>query len=44
MTSILKPGRAVQATLEDHRWVSADTLVLPEMQPCITFLGQLIGG
>lgn len=43
MTAVLKPGRAVPATLEDHRWVSEQTLDLAEMNPCISFLAELLG-
>lgn len=42
MGAFLKPGRTIQTTLEDHRWVSEATLLLPELQPLVGFLGMLL--
>lgn len=43
MSAILKPGRAVQATLEDHQWLSNHTLKLPRIAALLKFLGDLTG-
>lgn len=42
MGAFLKPGKTIQTTLEDHRWVSEATLLLPELQPLVRFLGTLL--
>lgn len=40
--ALLKPGKPIQATIEDHRWVSQASLELAELQPCIRFLQALL--
>lgn len=42
MTSMLKPGRQVTATLEDHRWVSDETQTAECLAPCLAFLRALL--
>lgn len=42
VAAVLKPGKAIQATLKDHRWVSQDTLAAPELAPTIAFLQRLL--
>lgn len=42
VAAILKPGKAIQATLKDHRWISKETLSAPELAPTIEFLQRLL--
>lgn len=41
VSAVLKPGRAIQATLQDHRWISRDTLEHPAVVPSVQFLERL---
>jgi len=41
VSAVLKPGRAIQATLQDHRWISEDTLEHPEIAPSVRFIERL---
>lgn len=43
MGAILKPGRPLQATLEDHRWIEPRTLALSRIQALVGFLVSLVG-
>jgi hypothetical protein len=43
MVALLKPGKAVQTSTQDHRWVSARTLELPRVAACLKFLAELTG-
>lgn len=42
VAAVLKPGKAIQATLKDHRWISQDTLAGPELAPTIVFLQRIL--
>ncbi|HEY4117633.1 MAG TPA: DUF3226 domain-containing protein [Byssovorax sp.] len=42
MTAMLKPGKAIQTSITDHRWVSDETTGLAEFQPLIAFLDALL--
>lgn len=42
MTAVLKPGKAIQASLEDHRWVSDETRDVPGLRACVGFLAELL--
>lgn len=42
ITAVLKPGKSVQTSLDDNRWVSASTIALAPLQPCLDFLSKLI--
>lgn len=42
VAAVLKPGKAIQATLKDHRWISKETLSAPELAPTIEFLQRLL--
>ncbi len=42
VAAVLKPGKAIQATLKDHRWISQDTLSGPELAPTIAFLQWIL--
>lgn len=42
MTAFLKPGKAIQASIEDHRWVGIETLALTRMTAIQQFLLSLI--
>lgn len=42
VAAILKPGKAIQATLRDHRWISPETLQTTEVKPTIDFLERLL--
>jgi len=41
MTSILKPGKAVQVSIQDNRWLRGHALSLPRIQSVQTFLKSL---
>jgi hypothetical protein len=41
--AILKPGKPIQATIEDHRWIALDTLKLPRIAALLKFLSELTG-
>lgn len=43
MSAVLKPGKAIQVSLEDNRWVSAATKDVPGLRACVAFLGALLG-
>lgn len=42
MTAILKPGKSMQVSLEDNRWVTKETKAIPGLQPCVAFLNALL--
>ena len=42
VAAVLKPGKAIQATLKDHRWISQATLAAPELTPTIAFLQRIL--
>lgn len=42
MSSILKPCKPIQATLEDHRWIEPRTLALPRVEALVRFLTALV--
>ncbi len=42
MGAFLKPGKAIQNSIQDHRWVSETTLRLPQLEPLVTFLDELL--
>jgi hypothetical protein len=41
VSAVLKPGRAIQTTLQDHRWISKDTLEHPALAPSVRFVERL---
>jgi len=43
MTAVLKPGKPIQASIEDHRWIEPRTLALPRVAAVARFLQELIG-
>lgn len=43
MGAVLKPGKPIRATLEDHRWIEPRTLALPRIQAVLQFLTGLVG-
>jgi hypothetical protein len=43
MIAFLRPGKPTQASIEDHRWVGKETLVLPRMAAVQKFLLDLVG-
>ncbi len=43
MSAFLKPGKPIQASIEDHRWVGKETLALPRMAAIQKFLVDLVG-
>ncbi|WP_437939471.1 DUF3226 domain-containing protein [Sorangium sp. So ce341] len=43
MAAVLKPGKATQVSLEDHRWVSDATKNHEALAPCLDFLRALVG-
>jgi hypothetical protein len=42
MTAVLKPGKSMQVSLEDNRWVSEQTKALACLQPSLAFLSALL--
>ena len=42
IATILRPGRAVQASLQDNRWLSDATLMLPRVRAVQEFLVDLL--
>jgi len=42
ISSVLKPMRAIQNSIEDNRWVSDETLTLTNVQSVENFLEQLL--
>lgn len=42
MTAVLKPGKSVQVSLDDNRWVSEQTVGLACLQPALGFLSALL--
>jgi hypothetical protein len=42
MTAVLKPGKSMQVSLEDGRWVCNETKAAQCLQPCIRFLDSLL--
>lgn len=43
MSSILKPGKAVQNTIRDNRWICSESIKEPFLQPFDAFLLDLLG-
>jgi hypothetical protein len=43
MGAVLKPGKPIQASLEDHRWIEPRTLALPRVAAVLRFLAELTG-
>jgi hypothetical protein len=41
MSSILRPGKAIQVSIHDNRWLEGEALNLPVIQVISTFLNQL---
>ena len=42
ISSILKPGRAIQNSIQDNRWLDGEAMNLPVMQSVSVFLQQLL--
>lgn len=42
MGAFLKPEKAIQASLQDHRWVSTQTIERPALTPLVGFLKMLL--
>lgn len=43
MSALLKPGKAVQASIHDNAWVGEATQAAPGLQPLLVFLDALLG-
>lgn len=43
MANILKPGKSVQVSIQDNRWLEGDALNLPVVRAISDFLAQLLG-
>ncbi len=43
MGAVLKPGKPIQASIEDHHWIEPRTLALPRVAAIVQFLGELLG-
>jgi len=41
IANVLRPGKSVQVSIQDNRWVTAETLTLPSMAPLDQFLQDL---
>ena len=42
VSSILKPGKAIQVSIQDNRWLEGPTLALPRVTAVTAFLRQLL--
>lgn len=42
MASILKPGKAIQVSIQDNRWLEGDALHLPRIAALSAFLNELL--
>jgi hypothetical protein len=42
ISSILKPGKAIQVSIQDNRWLKDDALNLPRVKAVQTFLAELL--
>lgn len=42
ITSVLKPGRAMQVSIQDNRWLDQAALTLPRITAILSFLQQLL--
>jgi hypothetical protein len=42
LSSVLKPGKAIQVSIQDNRWFEGDALKLPRVASMSTFLHQLL--
>ncbi len=40
--SVLRPGRAIQNSIQDNRWVDPSTIELPRVQAILHFLAELL--
>jgi hypothetical protein len=43
MSAVLKPGKAVQVSIQDNRWLEGSTLALPRITALRAFLDELLG-
>jgi len=43
ISSILKPSKSLQVTLQDNRWIDANTMALDSMKRIKKFLEDIIG-
>ncbi len=43
ISNLLKPGKAVQVSIQDNRWVSSESIHLPRLNAVQSFLQVLIG-
>jgi len=42
ISNILRPGKAVQVSVQDNRWIDANTFELPHIQSIIDFLTEVL--
>ena len=42
MASILKPGKAIQVSIQDNRWLEADSIQLPRIAKAHRFIQELL--
>jgi hypothetical protein len=42
ISNILRPGKAVQVSIQDNRWIDQQTAELPRIQACLAFLQRLL--
>ncbi len=43
MTAPLRPGKAMQVSIQDNRWLSEATRELPSVRACLSFMAALLG-
>lgn len=43
MAAPLKPGKAIQTSIQDNRWVSEATRKLPSVNACLEFMAAMLG-
>jgi len=43
MASVLRPGKAIQMSIQDNRWLEPASLTLPELAPVVSFIRAVVG-
>ncbi|MCK6508684.1 hypothetical protein L6R29_01805 [Myxococcota bacterium] len=42
VSNILRPGKSVQVSIQDNRWIDKQTETLPKIQACLCFVRELL--
>lgn len=43
MATVLRPGKAIQMSIQDNRWLDPESLTLPELAPVVSFIRAVVG-